>query len=250
MYERLYENNKALLKYVAYKYSWLCKLDPAYSLEDLIQVGFIGLVKAQRTFTEDKGKTWGRWATWYIVKEIYCSIGIVNGRRTKAHISALSLDEPADYLENLARIETIEDDNPTDFDEQLNKQDLVRCVREAIDRLRDERQRNVIKKCYLECWTHKQTAETMGVSGQWIAQLRRKALNQLKKDKKLRTEADIEAETPYFAKVNPETFLRTRTSATEIAALWRIEQKELLKIRELEAAIGKCAKDTETGTQE
>ena len=49
MYESLYAQNKGLLIVLARHYARACELDRAVSEEDLVQAGFLALVRAKQT---------------------------------------------------------------------------------------------------------------------------------------------------------------------------------------------------------
>ena len=58
MYEALYAQNKGLLIGLARRYAGACALDRAVSVEDLVQSGFLGLVRAAQTYDGSRGRTW------------------------------------------------------------------------------------------------------------------------------------------------------------------------------------------------
>lgn len=242
MYEELYARNRGLLHLVARHYAAACQRDRAVSVEDLEQAGFFGLVKATQTYQDAAGYSWSTWAAWYISGEICKALGYrwkpatestpAHYVATRAHTDAYSLDAPlaADDPEGMTWEDTLADDTVPEVDEAVNLESLQRYVREAVERLENPQQHTVIQRCDLDGKPYRAAAEELGVSTERVRHIRDAALRQLRRDRKLRenARADIELRTPYYCKVGVKQFQNTRTSATEKAALWRIEQKDRL----------------------
>ena len=231
MYEKLYEDNRRLLKYVARRYWQACESDRAVSLEDLEQAGFFGLVKAEQTFDPSDKYTWGYWAAKAIIREIYKALGYRDAHPIKAHTGALSLDAPlsVDDPEGMTGLDMLADDRLPDIDAGANLDDLQRLVREAVADLKNERQRELIQACALDGKPYKEAAEALGISCARVGQIIRDGERQLSKDKRIAALIDIELRVPYYHRRGLEKFRRTRTSDTEAAALWHIEQIERLE---------------------
>ena len=231
MYEELYQNNVALLHAVARRYASSCKYDNAVTVDDLTQAGFIGLVKAYKSFDPEKGKSWATWAAWGIARQMQKALGYCNGKWTKAHTRAIPLDAPIkdDDPEGATGKDVLPDDSLPGIDANLLLSDMQRAVRQAIERLQREQEKVVISMCDLGGEPYKSAAAALNVSITRVEHIRRDALKHLQRDLKLQEAVSIDLETPYYVKINPATFERTLTSATEFAALWRIEQRERLK---------------------
>ena len=233
MYEKLYSDNAALLRAVAHKYAGACKHDNAVTVDDLTQAGFIGLVLAEKTFNPSKGKTWARWAAWYITREMGKALGYSHGKRVRP--GTISLDEPIkeDDPEGMTRKDAIADDSLPGMEDNLFLSDLQRDVRAAIDRLQRDQERTVIDMCDLGGNPYKAAAHALGVSVTRIGAIRAEALKHLRRDQRLIEAAclSIDDETPYYIKIGPSTFDRTQTSAVEHCVLWRLDQHERLRAR-------------------
>ena len=242
MYEDLYSENRGLLHTVARRYAAACQRDRAVSVEDLEQAGFFGLLKAAQSYKDDgEGVTWATWAARYISKEILNALGYrwqpsteddgegCHYRPTRAHIGAYSLDAPisAEDPEGATWADTLVDDSLPDTDERVNLEALQRYVREAVERLRADRQRTVIQLCDLDGKPSTAAAEALGISTERVRQIRRAALKKLRADRQLceNARADIEARTPYYHHVGVTQFKCTNTSATERTVIWRIEHE-------------------------
>ena len=96
MYEALYAQNKGLLIAMARRYAGACALDRAVSVEDLVQSGFLGLVRAAQTYDRNGGRSWTSWATWHIQRTFEQALYLRQGHRTQAHSGADTLDRPLD----------------------------------------------------------------------------------------------------------------------------------------------------------
>ena len=229
MYEELYMENKGLINNVARRYATACARDRAVSVEDLAQAGFFGLVKASRSYVPEKGGSWASWAAQYIAREIHIALGLRDGKPIKAHTGALSLDAPLrpDDPDSETGIDELEDTSLPAADEALELQAIQEYVRNAVQRLQNDQQRIVIQMCALEGKTYEAAASVLGVSTERVRQIRGYALRKLRADRELlkNAAADIEMRTPYYCHVGVERFRSTNTSATEHAALWRLERQ-------------------------
>lgn len=196
MYEKLYAENKGLLHIIAWRYAWACKLDRAVSVEDLVQTGFFGLVKAAKTYDSKGEGNWWTWAAWYVMREIYNEIGYRDRKFRKAHTGALPLDVPlGDDPDGATQLDALEDTSLPDIDEGVLLDDLQRRVREAVDALRNDKQREAIKLCGLEERPYREAAEALGISSERVRQIIRDGYKQLKRDKRLANLYDVELRT-------------------------------------------------------
>lgn len=194
MYEKLYEENKGLLRMMARRYARVCALDRAVSVEDLMQAGFVGLMKAASTYDPAAGKSWAGWARWHIRVEFESALGLRHGRFTRAHTGAVALDKAlsGDGLEGLTMGELLEDASLPAADEGLIRRELQRDVRAAVSRLRSEGQRTVVRMCKLEGRSYRQAAAELGCSVGQTYQLFFRASANLARDARLRAAAGID----------------------------------------------------------
>lgn len=234
MYEQLYEDNRRLIRYVARRFWYACEQDRAVSIDDLEQAGFFGVVRAAKTYDETKGFSWSRWAAREVVAEIYKALGYRDGRFTKAHTGACSLDAPlaADDPEGMTYVDMLCDTSLPDIDEGANLDDLQRLVREAVADLKNDRQRDLIQACALDGKPYREAAAAQGISIERVRQIIKDGHRQLKKDNRIAALIDIELRVPYHHRRNLAKFRRTQTSDVEAAALWHLEQLDRLHNRE------------------
>ena len=222
MYERLYLENARLLRHLAGRYSAACALDRAVDVEDLAQSGFFGLVKAAETFDESRGKSWASWAAWYVVREFENALGMREGRFTRAHAGAESLDRPisADDASGDTLASLLADDGLPASDEGLLRTEVVREVRAAVEALPEDI-RETVRRVRLNGETCHGVAMEQGKTPGQVSALCRKAERQLYRNKRLRALADIDERTHYYAHKGVTAFQSDHTSVVEAAVLWR-----------------------------
>ena len=231
VYEELYRDNVRLLQHLAGRYAPACALNRAVDVDDLVQAGFFGLIRAKETFDENKGKTWAGWAAWHVKREFEKALGMREGRFASADAGAVSLDQPLlnkGEEQETTRGELLEDENLPEADEGLLRGEIVRTVRERVDALEDERGREIVRRSRLDGETLGQVAQDMGITFQQAAQIRGKAEKALRKDKYLRALADIDERTRYYVHKGASAFQSDHTSVVEAAVIWREEQRERL----------------------
>ena len=231
MYEELYRDNVRLLQHLAGRYAPACALNHAVDVDDLVQAGFFGLIRAKETFDESRGKTWAGWAAWHVKREFEKALGMREGRFASADAGAVSLDQPLfnkGEEQETTRGELLEDESLPDADEGLLRDEIVRTVRERVDALEDGRGREIVRRSRLGGETLGQVAQDMGVTFHQAARLRGKAENALRRDKYLRALADIDERTRYYVRKGASAFQCDHTSVVEAAVIWREEQRERL----------------------
>ena len=214
----LFRANRGLLHKFARRYSGI---DTAVDTDDLVQAGYMGLVEAERTYDASRGKGWVSWAAWYVKNAMAAAVGI-RGAKERPHLHAVSLDAPLGDDEGAGSLlDMLEDESIPDASSGLVEADRAVTVRAAVERLEADR-REVIRRRDLQGMSYAVVGEGMGLSVGEVKNLRVRALNDLRNDKAIRL-MRLEDATPYYRRVGVSTFNTTWTSATEAAALWRIE---------------------------
>lgn len=228
MYEALYAQNRELLIALARRYRRICALDRAVSVEDLVQAGFFALVKAAKRYDPARGKSWTGWATWHILREYRRTLGLRDGRFTRADTGAVALDRPLPEPlgDAMTLKDLIVDDSLPEADAALLDEELRRGVRAAVARLPDPRQRRAMELCGLSGASFREAAARTGMTLSQVRRLYHLAGTRLSADRKLRAMADLDARTRFHAHKGVQAFERDWTSVTEGAALWRIEQTQ------------------------
>lgn len=233
MYEELYEENKKKLHAIAWHFRGLCDKDHAVSVEDLTQAAFIGLIRAKHAYKENSGKSWAICKKQYITQEIYSTLGLRNGGPKSDHPTLISLDAPLlnDTEDSATLADTLRDDSLPDLDDSLLRKEIQQNVHESINRLPDPRQRKALVLHGIERKSLDEVAGILGVNVRHAVYIYNRALANLARDNKLMALADLDDQTRFYNHKGVRDILRDRTSVTEEAALWRIDQKEKINRR-------------------
>lgn len=234
MYEELYLKNRVLLHVLARKYAGACAFDRAVDIEDLAQAGFFGLVRAAQTYKPDYGKSWSGWAAWYIQSEFRNVLGLRDGRPTRAHSGADSLDRPvrldrtvsADDASGVPLGELLPDESLPDPDAEILRAEAIQAIREAVAALPDSFQREAIRMTRLQGKTIAETAQALGQSETATRNHIQRAMVHLHKDRRLRTLAGLDEQTRFVARKGLAAFRRDHSSVVEDAVIWREEWRE------------------------
>ena len=228
MYESLYAQNKGLLIVLARHYARACELDRAVSEEDLVQAGFLALVRAKQTYDPSGGRSWASWAVWHIRREYESALCLRAGARIQAHSGADTLDRSIDADDGVAATlgELLPDERLPEADAGLLLDELRRDVRDAVDRLKDDGQRRAVRLCRLEGRSYREAAADMGITPQRARRLCDRAGMRLARDRALLRLMDLDERTRFHAHKGVAAFNRDWTSTTEGAALWRIGERE------------------------
>lgn len=173
----LIEHNIRLVVYIARKFE-----NTGISLEDLISIGTIGLIKAVNTFRPEKNIKLATYASRCIENEILMYL-----RRNTRVRSEVSLDEPLniDWDGNeLLLSDVLGTDNDIVFKELESEVDHL-LVNEAVRRL-PQRDMEIINMRFglfgREELTQKQVAEKMGISQSYISRLEKRIIKKLRRE--------------------------------------------------------------------
>ena len=177
--EPLITHNLRLVVYIAKKFE-----SPGASVEDLISIGTIGLIKAVNTFRPEKNIKLATYASRCIENEILMYLRKLSKRKAE-----VSLDEPlnvdGDGNELLLSdiLGTEEDTITKDLENEAERKLLIK----AINRL-SGRERTIIKMRFGlgmpdgEERTQKEVADLLGISQSYISRLEKRIIARLKKE--------------------------------------------------------------------
>ena len=178
--KKLIEHNLRLVVYIAKKFD-----NTGVSVEDLISIGTIGLIKAINTFKTDKNIKLATYASRCIENEI-----LMHLRRNSRTRVEVSIDEPlnVDWDGNellLSDILGTDDDMVyRDIEEEVDKNMLA----QAMDIL-SERERTIIELRFGlgnggndDELTQKEVADLLGISQSYISRLEKKIIKRLKRE--------------------------------------------------------------------
>ena len=151
------------------------------NLDDLFQVGVIGLIKAINTFDINKNIKLSSYASRCIENEI-----LMHFRNAKKSAQDISLNETIDTDKDgnpltLLDIMSVDDNIIDNLDLKLNSKKLGQFIREELN----EREQKIIVLRYgldgKEALTQKSVAKMLGISRSYVSRIETKALKQLRK---------------------------------------------------------------------
>ena len=237
MYEALDTENERLLWHLARRYTAACRHDRAVDVEDLVQAGFFGPVKAKARFDESKGKSWASWAAWHIKREFENALHLHEGRITRAYTGAASLDRPAETEDGTGETlaELLPDERLPEVDEAILRAEFARSVRARVDAL-PELQREAVRRVKLDGKTYKQAGRDMGMPLSRVYKLCQKGMRTLAQDGELYRLAEIDARTKFHAHKGVKAFQSDHTSVVETAVMWR--ERQMARLMRAQAILG------------
>ena len=203
-----------LARYWVNKYRWALEMRGDVDEDDLMQAARIGMWEAEKTYKPDLGE-WSTYSAFWIRREIRRALGVKSGQLPPPEIH---LDEPITWDAEETRLDMLADDSIPDIDSGILIDDQARIVREAVARLEDQQQREVIHKKFYEQKTENQIAEEMNiVQARRVYVIWENARRRLRRDKYLRELHSLSFH--YHINVSVARFNRTHTSAVEEAVL-------------------------------
>ena len=174
--QTLVEHNLRLVVYIARRFE-----NTGTSLEDLISIGTIGLLKAVSTFDYDFGNRFATYAIRCIENEL-----LMHFRRSKKTKMEVSLFEPIGTDKEGKQIHLMEvllvDD--VDVAKQMEVHRDVDILKHHLDEVLTKREALIIKKRYglygEEEQTQREIAKSLGISRSYVSRIEKKALEKLK----------------------------------------------------------------------
>lgn len=216
------EQYKRYVFKLAKRYISILERSGVVGLEDLHQAGFLAIMDAQKRYNPEQGK-FINWLFFYIRKYMRDTVGI-NPNTGAAPARLVYLDEPlADDEEDYTLLDTIADPDAVPMDEPIiekeTRNETASQVRAALDRMKSDKQRTAVSLVWMEGKTREQAAEEMQMKQGAFYSLENYGRSTLRRDWQLRQFA----QSLPFVHVGLSKFNTTWTSATEYAALWRLE---------------------------
>lgn len=173
----LIERNLRLVVYIARKFD-----NTKISIEDLISIGTIGLIKAVNTFDPDKKIKLATYASKCIENEILMYL-----RRTSKLRSEISFDEPLniDWDGNELLLSDILGTEPDIVFKNIGTEVDKTLLAEAISKL-TERERDIVQMRFGlnngEEKTQKEVADELGISQSYISRIEKRIIKRLRKE--------------------------------------------------------------------
>ena len=167
--EMLIRHNLRLVAHISKKYK-----NSNTEIEDLISIGSIGLMKAIKTFSYEKGNNFSTYASRCIENEI-----LMTFRSDKKNVNTVYLDDG----NNLSLYEILKD-NSQPVENQIENKITYKKIENIILTKLSSREREIIIKRYGLCGetprTQIELADEMQISRSYISRLEKKALIILK----------------------------------------------------------------------
>ena len=173
----LIEHNLRLVVYIAKKFE-----NTGVTVEDLISIGTIGLIKAVNTFDATKKIKLATYASRCIENEILMFL-----RRTSKHKMEVSIDEPlnVDWDGNELLLSDILGTEPDVVNKNIEAETEKELLRSALSKL-SAREREIMQLRFgLEGnmeQTQKEVAERLGISQSYISRLEKRIIKRLRKE--------------------------------------------------------------------
>lgn len=172
----LIERNLRLVAHIIKKY-----YTQSDNQDDLISIGTIGLIKGISSYKPDKGVRLATYASRCIENEI-----LMYFRSTRKCAGELSLSDSIDTDKegnSLSLMDTIS--VPDNMLEDLSNEEMCTQVREYIERVLTDREREIIYMRYglggIKSLTQREIAEKCGISRSYVSRIEKKALEKLRK---------------------------------------------------------------------
>lgn len=175
--EPLIVHNLRLVVYIAKKFE-----SAGISVEDLISIGTIGLIKAVNTFRPEKGIKLATYASRCIENEILMFL-----RKTSQQKNEISIDEPlnVDYDGNELLIADILGSENDTVNLRLEKESEENQLMQAVGRL-NERELSIMELRFglngKKPHTQKEVADILGISQSYISRLEKKIIRRLRSE--------------------------------------------------------------------
>lgn len=209
--EALWEQTKRLAFCTVRQYRPSVTVD----LDDLLQSAFFGVRAAAFAYDPDRG-TFAALLPFFVRRECRQTLGL-----DRKEFATVSIDAPLNAETEDTLADLLADDSISPMTEDIEREELCRDVREAVDRL-DERQATTVRGHWLEGQTLEQLARALGISREGARQLEQRAFERLRRDRVLRTlYKPPERRAPQEPGTGLHAFMNTGSSAVERAALQR-----------------------------
>ena len=172
----LIEHNLRLVAYIAKKFD-----NTTASIEELISIGTVGLMKAISTFNSDKNIKLATYASRCIENEILMFI-----RKASTQKREISIDEPlsVDFDGNELLLSDILGSDTDIVSKKMEEDEERRLLRNAVGEL-SSRERIIIEMRFGltsgEEMTQKEVADRLGISQSYISRLEKRIMGHLRK---------------------------------------------------------------------
>lgn len=170
------EDNMGLVNYTIKKY---IKIYPHDDIEDLFQIGCIGLIKASKRYNPEIG-TWSSYAVRSILNEL-----MMYKKKDNKKLKECSFNNPAmeDKTGEIITYKELLDDKTNTIDEVLFGIDFKNKFNKVLNSLK-ERDKEMIKLCVFSDFTQEKIAKLFNLKQSQVSRIYIKFKNKLKKELK------------------------------------------------------------------
>ena len=175
--EPLITHNLRLVVYIAKKFE-----SPGASVEDLISIGTIGLIKAVNTFRIEKNIKLATYASRCIENEI-----LMHLRKSSQLRNEISIDDPlnVDWDGNELLLSDLLGSDPDAVNQDIEQEAERDMLLSAVDRL-SPREKTIMQLRFglasTKEKTQKEVADQLGISQSYISRLEKRIITRLRKD--------------------------------------------------------------------
>ena len=208
-----------LLRRIAGRYQKMLSLTGAYDMDDLIQVGSLALLQAQRNYDPAAGMSFKNYAWQWIQTAMRRELGIENGTLP---VLPESLDEPLTNDAEDTQLDLIADESIEPNDERLERLERYAELHRAIDRLESDKHREIIQRVYFDEQSIVDAAADLDMKPDEVSRAKTQALVKLRRDRRLKQLCE-----PMFS-TSLSAFRLSFTSSVEAAMLWKEKQIDKL----------------------
>lgn len=233
--EELLKCFRPLVYKVAMKYLAEAQRLVYVDCDDLVQTGYMALLDAQKAYDPEGGANFITYAFKVISFRIMRLLGWQwrpEEQQFKKEPTLSRLDAPLkeDDPEGMTLVDMIQDPDIKDFSEDIERQELAEAVRAAVQRLKNDRQRDYISRIYFQGETASSIAKKDGISKAYVSSTKNVGLRNLRQDYHLREYR------PHFS-TSLQSFRYTFTSQEEAYVLW-LESQEAKLMKETSKRTG------------
>ena len=173
----LITHNLRLVVYIAKKFE-----SPGASVEDLISIGTIGLIKAVNTFQVERNIKLATYASRCIENEI-----LMHLRKSSQLRHEVSIDDPlnVDWDGNELLLSDLLGSDPDTVNRDIEQEAERAMLRRAVDRLSPREKKIMVLRFGLGAskeHTQKEVADQLGISQSYISRLEKRIIHRLRRD--------------------------------------------------------------------
>lgn len=175
--EPLITHNLRLVVYIAKKFE-----SPGASVEDLISIGTIGLIKAVNTFQVERNIKLATYASRCIENEIFMHL-----RKSTQLRREISIDDPlnVDWDGNELLLSDLLGSDPDMVNRDIEQQAENAMLHKAVEKLSPRERKIVVLRFGLGSGrehTQKEVADQLGISQSYISRLEKRIIHRLRRD--------------------------------------------------------------------